>query len=158
RKKLKKILVCCGGSKYAKEAIRFGAMLARVMKAKTTLLHVIPEMPQMFRGLGMNESIEKFLKTNTPEARILKDAAKLFEKEGLKTQVELRHGFPPEEILNQAEQGNYDLILMGSHGMFGVRRLLMGAVAYKVVQHSIVPCLLVKPKKFKFLSSINAYK
>jgi len=158
RNKLRKILMCCGGSKYSREVMNFGVKIARAINAEVTLLHVLPNVPEMFRSFGIDETVEQFLKIDTPESRILKETAKLLEKNSIGANIELRHGFPPEEILKEAEGGDYDMIIIGSHGMFGVRRFLLGAVAYKVVQHSRIPCLLVKPKKFKFLSSLAAYK
>ncbi len=155
--KLEKILMCCGGSKYAEEAIRFGGNMAKASNSKVTLLHVIPEIPVMYKGLRMDETLKGFLKTDTPEAKLLKHSAKMLSEKGLDVDVELRHGLPPEEILDQAEEGDYDMITIGSHGMFGIRRFLMGAVAYQVVKHAKLPCLLVKPKKFRFLSSTEAY-
>lgn len=150
RKKLKKMLMCTGGSKYAEEAIRFGGDIAVALGAKVTVLHVVPPLAGMYRGLGMSECMKDFLRTNTLEAKYLKRAAKILEGKGVVSEVEIAHGFPAEEILNQAEAGDYDLVVLGSHGTQGIRRFLMGDVAYKVIKHSTVPCLLVKPKELRF--------
>ena len=157
RKSISKILMCTGGSKYAEEAIQFGGKIAKAMDAKVCVLHATPNPPLMFTGLGMDESLEEFLKTDTTEAKYLKMGARILQEKGIDTDVELRHGLPPDEILDQAEEGNYDMIVMGSHGMCGIRRFLLGNVAYSVVKHTTLPCLLVKPKRIRFLSSFDEY-
>lgn len=55
----------------------------------------------------------------------------------IKYRVEV--GEPASTVVHAAEQGNYDLIVMGTHGRRGVSRLLMGSVAQKVVARAHCP-------------------
>ncbi|OYT55178.1 MAG: hypothetical protein B6U72_00050 [Candidatus Altiarchaeales archaeon ex4484_2] len=144
RPKIRKILFCTGGSSFAENAVRFGSNIAQTAGVKATILHVIPELPAMYRGFGMGESLSEFLECNTPECIALKRAAKILEEEGIETEVKLSHGLPSEEILVEAEGNNYDLIVLGSHGMSSPSRFLLGDVACRVVKYSKTPCLLVK--------------
>jgi nucleotide-binding universal stress UspA family protein len=50
----------------------------------------------------------------------------------------LEVGVPYETIVNLARKGDYDLIVMGTHGREGAKRVLMGSVAERVVR--VVPC------------------
>ncbi|OYT25974.1 MAG: hypothetical protein B6U97_04630 [Candidatus Altiarchaeales archaeon ex4484_96] len=147
RKKLKKVLFCTGGSLFAKKAVKFGSEIAFAAGAKATIMHVVPDVPGMYRGLGMQGTLNEFLKCDTPECIALKEAANILEKRGIETEVKLRHGLPSEEIILEAEEGDYDLIVMGSHGMSSPARFLLGDVAYKVIKHSKTPCLLVKKQE-----------
>ena len=83
RKSISKILMCTGGSKYAEEAIQFGGKIAKAMDAKVSVLHATPNPPVMFTGLGMNESLEEFLKTDTAEAKYLKMGARILQEKGI---------------------------------------------------------------------------
>ena len=57
----------------------------------------------------------------------------------------LRKGEPYREIIRFAEEENADLIILATHGRTGLSHMLMGSVAEKVVRHSSVPVLTVKP-------------
>ena len=50
-----------------------------------------------------------------------------------------------EEILHQAEAVRADLLVLGSHGLTGVKRLVLGSVAEDVLRHSLTPVLIVPP-------------
>ncbi len=53
-------------------------------------------------------------------------------------------GTPWLEICNYAEREEIDLIVMATHGLTGIRHILMGSTAERVVQHAKCPVLVVK--------------
>jgi nucleotide-binding universal stress UspA family protein len=53
-------------------------------------------------------------------------------------------GYPFEVIVNAAKSGNYDLIVLGTHGRTGLARALIGSVAERVVRHAPCPVLTVR--------------
>jgi nucleotide-binding universal stress UspA family protein len=53
-------------------------------------------------------------------------------------------GIPADEIIRLAKAEHADLIVMGTHGRSGLRRLLMGSVAEEVVRKSPVPVLTLR--------------
>jgi nucleotide-binding universal stress UspA family protein len=62
--------------------------------------------------------------------------------------VIIRTGVPYEEIINQAEEGKYEMLLIGHRGMSNIKRFFIGSVAAKVARHS--PCTTLiyqKPEK-----------
>ncbi|MBI2365070.1 MAG: universal stress protein [Deltaproteobacteria bacterium] len=63
-----------------------------------------------------------------------------------KVRYHVRSGEPLEKILEVAEDCMSDLIVLATHGRTGVRRLLIGNVAEKVVRHAPCPVLTVKPR------------
>ena len=63
----------------------------------------------------------------------------------LKVQGEVALGPPAEEILRCANENDIDLILMATHGRSGIKRLVIGSVAEKVLRTSNVPVWLVRP-------------
>ena len=60
--------------------------------------------------------------------------------------VHVTHGDPAGEILALAEDVQADLILVGTHGRQGLKRLLMGSVAERVVRNATCPVLVMRPR------------
>jgi len=56
----------------------------------------------------------------------------------------IRTGHVATEIVDAAERGKFDLLLLGSKGRSALKDLLMGSVAKRVAELSKVPVLLVK--------------
>jgi len=53
-------------------------------------------------------------------------------------------GDPAEEILETAQQGNYDMIVLGSHGHSALRGFLLGTVHAKILHHTKQPILIAR--------------
>ena len=66
---------------------------------------------------------------------------------GTVAQAHLRVGRPDEQIVALAEEIGAGLIVMGSRGLGGIRRLLMGSVSDSVVRHAHCPVLIVRAQK-----------
>ena len=139
---LKKILVPVDFSEHASQAIHFAADLAQKYDAALTLLHVndlivtlapYPPLPP------------KILETATAEVRTLLERAKAQATSLGVRQVDTNmiEGRPFSEIVRFAEQGDYDLIVMGTHGRSGFNRVLLGSVAERVVRRAGRPVLTV---------------
>jgi len=62
----------------------------------------------------------------------------------LRLERRVEQGIPVSEILRVAQETKADLIVMGTHGRTGLRRLLMGSVAEQVVRRAPCPVLTVK--------------
>lgn len=69
--------------------------------------------------------------------------------------IEVREGPPAVEIIRAVEALGADLIVMSTHGRSGLRHILMGSVAEKVVRMSKVPVLTVKPDEVRELIEIT---
>jgi len=66
------------------------------------------------------------------------------EKMGVAVKTEVREGESYISVIKLAEEGGVDLIVLGSHGRTGLKRLLMGSVTEKVIGHACCPVLVVK--------------
>ena len=69
---------------------------------------------------------------------------KLGKEAGVKIEPVFLKGIPADKILEYAEENNIDLIVMGTHGLTGMKRFLIGSVAEKVVRHSRVPVMVIR--------------
>ena len=66
---------------------------------------------------------------------------------GRPVQCETRLGDPGHEIVDFANEINADLIVMPSHGRSGIRRILLGSVAERVMRHAECPVMIIRKPK-----------
>jgi nucleotide-binding universal stress UspA family protein len=120
-------------------ALGVARALARADGAKIVLLHVAPA--EVLTG-GSFYAPADLGPEREALARLRDDTAKA----GLEGSVQTRfgQGDPVTEILLAAEELDCDLIVMGTHGRTGLRRLLMGSVAESVIRNA--PCLTLVVK------------
>jgi nucleotide-binding universal stress UspA family protein len=143
--KLERILICTGGIDISMPVVESSAKLAGKAGVKATLLHVVSSVPKMYTGMGeMEETLEELLATDTPLAQHLKASAKILADHGIDSQIEIRQGAVAEEILKEAESGDYDLIAIGDPGSYAIPRLLMGDVTQQIINRSKSAVLVVK--------------
>ncbi len=132
------ILVALDGSPDAESALRHAVTLARDQNARLTLLTVAPA-PSTAAGAGASQPPDLLDLHET----ILRQANEWLPKDiGVTTKVE--RGNAAETILRTLREGDYDLVVMGSHGHSRVRRALLGSVSEKVLRASTVPVLLMR--------------
>lgn len=74
----------------------------------------------------------------------LADLTARLEKDGVTATAFVRIGDPIDEINKFVDEKNIDLIVMGTHGRSGIRRMLAGSVAERVVRSARVPVLTVR--------------
>jgi nucleotide-binding universal stress UspA family protein len=63
----------------------------------------------------------------------------------IKVRYHVRQGEPLERVLDSIEDFRTDLVVLATHGRTGIKRLVIGSVAEKVVRHAPCPVLTVKP-------------
>ena len=68
---------------------------------------------------------------------------------GIESEMKVANGDPAEEILKEARQGGYDLLIVGTRGLGPVGRLLLGSVSSKVADRSPCPVLVVSEGKIE---------
>jgi nucleotide-binding universal stress UspA family protein len=66
--------------------------------------------------------------------------------EGIKVKTESQEGTPAQSIVNYAEKNHVDLIVIATHGYTGMKKLMFGSVALRVLHDSQVPVLLIRPE------------
>lgn len=63
---------------------------------------------------------------------------------GIKLEYVLREGKPADELCAQALEDNAELLVVGTHGMSGLRKSLLGPTSFKTIEQSPVPVLIVR--------------
>lgn len=126
-------------SACARHAAELAAQLVQPGGA-ITLLHVL-EMPTRYGGAIPDEETARALAPHS--AGYLDDWAAKLRQRCPDIRIHSRVGSPGAQILGALERDHtVDLVCMGSHGRTGLRHLLLGSVAEKVVRHARCPVLV----------------
>ena len=148
---LKKILVPIDFSEGAEPAIAMAATMARTFGAAVELLHVwqppplipFPVVVVPSSGESTPVNMEELART-TAGAHMKELAARLRDQGVAEVRSRVGIGSPAHEIVELAELGHFDLIIMGTHGRTGVAHAVLGSVAEKVVRRARCPVLTVR--------------
>ncbi|NOZ25130.1 MAG: universal stress protein [Nitrospirae bacterium] len=124
----RKILIATDGSEYSDRALHNALDLAAAYGSEVIIVSVAPD------GSAIKDA----------EA-IVERARETAAKKGIeKVATETPVGVAYEMITDAAGRNNIDLIVVGSHGRTGLKRLLMGSVAERVIGHAPCAVLVVK--------------
>jgi nucleotide-binding universal stress UspA family protein len=152
---MKKILVPTDGSEQADKALNFALDMAQKYKAKIEILHVIPPILTTLTPYPVvsgspvltSKLIDDYYKEAKLEGKkMLTEAITLAQSktEGLEIITKLNKGKPSDIIIAEAENEDFDLIVMGSRGLGGIKEFILGSVSNQVVHESKNPVLIVK--------------
>jgi len=155
---VKKILYATDLSENARYAFGYAATMANLFGAHITMIHVIEEFTPSAKGLLVNYLGEDGW--NEIQARREKEFHELIRKrltdfcEEMKEELDncpflverviTRQGKAAEEILKLAAEGDFDLVVLGTHGYGLLADTLMGSTSRRVVRRSLVPVLTVR--------------
>ena len=143
----KKILVPVDGSETSLRGLAEAIRLAKDQNATLRLLHVVHDF-MVAGGHGAAVYTGQLRKDLRERGEvILSDAAGIARQQGVEAEtqlVETPAGSVGAMIVEDAERWPADLIMLGTHGRRGIRRLLMGSDAEYVVRTTPVPVLLVR--------------
>jgi nucleotide-binding universal stress UspA family protein len=137
--KIQTVLLATDFSECSKQALELAFALSRDCRARLLVVHVAT--PPAFVTYG---EFEKVLEKSAGYRRELEEKLRQCQKPDSNAEFLLKDGDPAQEILNVARETPCDLIVMGTHGRTGLRRLLMGSVAEKVLRGAACSVLTVK--------------
>lgn len=143
-----RILVPVDGSPTSERGLQEAIRLALLTHASLRLIHVIDEMSFMLGidayGYAAGELLDLLRKDGT---EILQQASATVRAQGVSVDSVLYENLDKtvqQRIVAEAEMWKADLIVIGTHGRRGVRRLVLGSSAEGVLRTSPVPVLLVR--------------
>jgi nucleotide-binding universal stress UspA family protein len=149
---LKKILVTTDLSKYSAAAIEYASSLALLYDARIYLLHVEDVTPPVMYTVHVPDfDAEHFHLDALAEGRkrleqfVQDEVRPLITPLHLKLKPVLRLGKPVDEIRRFVQEEGIDLVVMATHGRTGLRHIMIGSIAERVIRVSPVPVLTVKP-------------
>jgi nucleotide-binding universal stress UspA family protein len=155
---IKKILYPTDMSETSNHAFSYAASLANRYGALITILHVIkdvmPTSENLVTNVIGNSKWQELLDRNKTDVvekirlRLEKfceeTKAELSSCPFLMEEVIVKIGNPVEEIVQEVDQKDYDIVIMGAHGHGAIAGAVMGSVSRRVVRRSRTPVLVVR--------------
>ena len=141
----KKILVPIDGSETAARGLQEATRFAADQQAQIRVVHVVDEFVMVSPYAVVAENIIEDL--CTAGKSILTDAKEIVQSAGVKVDTQLIEAFGTpagEHIVTAAKEWAADIIVCGTHGRRGLRRIVLGSDAEYLVRHAPVPVLLVR--------------
>lgn len=134
-----KILVGYDGSEAAGHALARAGQFAKGGGDAVTVISVVPLQPSGPRSAGpvMSGDVEE-------HRRELDEAVAKLQALGVAAETIEAVGHPAESIVDEAERGGFDLIVVGASGHHGVARFLIGSTSNRVVTHAPCDVLVVR--------------
>ena len=159
---IQKILYVTDLSDTARHAVRYACSIGHRYGAEVTVLHVIPDLvDELSKGAGINlaehmdrRTWESFNKSGMLIAR--EAITRRIRETSIKVKQEIpecpvneknilvKIGNPVKQIVATAEEGAYDLVIMGTHGHGKFGEAIIGSVASEVIRTSVVPVLVIR--------------
>jgi nucleotide-binding universal stress UspA family protein len=146
----RRILVAVDGSAASAKGLREALRLAKAEGARLFILHVVDEYPAFAALDGMMAGApgaDLVPALREGGKRVLAKAQAVAAKQNVKAKAILREmlsGPAAYPIVREARKLGADLIVLGTHGRRGVRRLVLGSDAEQIVRTAPVPVLLVR--------------
>lgn len=142
----RKILVPVDGSPTAALGLAEAIKLAKNQGATLRLIHVVNEfiMASPYEGFAAGQVIDALREGGKT---LLQETAASVRSAGIEVDTHCEEaigGQAGAHIVQNAKAWPADLIVMGTHGRRGIRRMVMGSDAEYVVRHTPVPILLVR--------------
>ena len=154
----KQIICPVDFSESSVRALAYAAALARWYDAQLTVLHVVPTFEAMQVRGDLGEPIR--VVTPMPREQVLEEMSRSLNLAALSPRATpiAESGDPQATIIDQALSKKADLIVMGTHGRRGFKRLLLGSVTEAVLREAPCPVLTVPPHAPASVSETVTFK
>jgi nucleotide-binding universal stress UspA family protein len=141
---IRRILVPIDFSEHAEYVIEWASHLASEHASHLILLHVyhLPVEFQQLEGAYLPPDFWANVKKEADQS--LSRYVGELREQGLDVEAVVREGYPATVIVDEAEAQRADLVVIGTHGLSGLKHLLLGSIAERVVQKASCPVLAVK--------------
>jgi nucleotide-binding universal stress UspA family protein len=138
------ILVPIDFSENTPAVLDWAAHLAEEHGSTVTLLHAyhLPVEFQQLEGAYLPPDFWQSVRTEAEST--LRRQADALQRRGVRVETAVCEGYAATVIIEEASSRNADLIVIGTHGRSGLKHLLLGSIAERVVQKASCPVLTVK--------------
>jgi len=154
----KKILVAQDGSESSQRAAQAALELAEKLKADLVVLHAISSPTSYYHstiasttGMSLPSPSQHEIDAYYAYARkvalgIVGETESKAKKQGIHVKTEIPEAVSSivETIVNHASKENVDLIIVGTRGLGGFKKMLLGSVSSGIVSHAHCPVLVVR--------------
>jgi nucleotide-binding universal stress UspA family protein len=127
------ILLATDGSKYSEAAVDRAINFAKAYGGVLHVLSVVDIPSEFYSHVKALDAADELIKN---AKRFVETIQKKAAEQGIKAEIFVKEGDASKAITDHAKDQKIDLIIIGSHGRTGLRRLLMGSTAEGVIGHS----------------------
>jgi len=145
-----KILIATDGSKHSDRAAEAGIEMAKLYSSAVTALFVM-DIGKEYGPLGdliskVADDLIAGIRGNLQNQgdQVTKRVEEMAKMADIAVTRKITEGYPAEDIIRVAKEGDMNLIVIGGIGATGLERFLLGSVADKVVRSSNIPVLVVR--------------
>lgn len=133
---IKRILVALDGSISSESALPYARALAQSFDSELILLTVpaVPQMEDYRAAADVVDNIRAQAETNM--CKFLSAVARSLEQDGIRVRPMVAGSIPTSTIASVSEEDDVDIIIVTTQGRGGVKYLMMGSVAQRVVQNT----------------------
>jgi nucleotide-binding universal stress UspA family protein len=142
---VQRILIPTDFSDTANLALEHAVKMAKLLDSEITLLHVVStfsfrvNLPEIDLDEAQNAKLSGAI-----GARLAEYAEDIKQKHGIKVNTLITYGRIREEVVRVAEDTDADIIILGTHGVSGIREFFMGSNAFRIVSEASCPVLSVQ--------------
>lgn len=139
-----KILIAADGSTYTKQMLAYLAAHDELLgpKHQYTVIHSVMPVSNRVAGLIGSNVVAKYHEEDADA--VFTPIRAFFKQQGIEATFLHSVGSPADDIARTAEEGNFDLLVMGSRGHGELLSLVLGSVAMRVLARCSTPVLLVR--------------
>jgi nucleotide-binding universal stress UspA family protein len=149
------IIVPLDGSAFAEQALDQASELASSMDQTLQLVSIVPPPHILPIHIHREEESQTLMRATLHQTEVerrehyLSHKAEQLREQGIRAHTDVASGHPAEEILRRSTLHQETLLVMTTHGRSGLRRILLGGIAMKVVQEAHVPVLLIRGRQLE---------
>jgi nucleotide-binding universal stress UspA family protein len=142
----RRFLVCSSAGPVSERTVRFAGRLARALEASVTLLHVMSQLPLAQDAVAgdLEASAEELIRRGSREGAHLSRMLDLLATEGQSARAVVLHGLVRDEIIAEAREGRYDLLVTGAHVTPGLNARLVDDLSADILLAANRPVLVVR--------------
>lgn len=139
-----KVLLAVDGSKFTKKMLAYLTTHPELFGPHNefTAFTAVAALPPRARAAVGADMVKEYYADEA--TKVSGPVQKFLARHGIEPKVEYKVGHAGELIAKAAKDGDYDLVMMGSHGHSALGNLVMGSVATQVLAHCTVPVLMVR--------------
>ena len=144
---MKKLLVAIDGSDTSNKALAKAKDIGTAFGSEITLIYVMEDSSSQYsvymaENREYTDQIKEVVKQHA--SKVLQDGVEFFIDYNFKLYTLAKKGNPAKQILEEIDNADYDLMIIGSRGLGPFTRAVMGSVSHKVVNDSKISVLVVK--------------
>jgi nucleotide-binding universal stress UspA family protein len=136
-----RILVAVDGSEHSLRATDEAVKIARITENSAIEIVLVAEFSKAKHDILHSQGKEEL---ELSRRKRLMPVEEKLKKHGLHHEITILHGEPGPAIIKHANDGGYDLVVIGSRGLNTLQEMMLGSVSHKVVKRVNCPVLIVK--------------